>query len=222
MSNTKPKDFHVTFLFDRSNDWIEKYINIGHLKKLKSLKKYKFHKSKKYSSIVNQDIVFILGYTRILSKSFLKRNRLCLVSHESNLPKGKGFAPVQWQVLENKKVIPIMLIEAISKVDSGKIYSTQNFRLNGTELFHEIRKKQGLATFKIIKKFLSEYPKVYCKSQSGKETYYRKRNTNDSRLDINLSIKDQFNLLRIVDNENWPAFFHFKNKIFNIKISEKK
>ena len=55
----------------------------------------------------------------------------------------------------------------------------------------------------------------YCKNyktlkpikQEGSETIYPKRTPKDSELDINKSIKEQFNLFRIVDNEKYPAFF---------------
>ena len=62
------------------------------------------------SKIKNFEIVFILGYTKILSNTFLKKNRFNLVVHESNLPLGKGFAPVQWQILENKKKLIFALL----------------------------------------------------------------------------------------------------------------
>ena len=46
--------------------------------------------------------MFVIGYTKILPKEFLEGNKLVLVIHESDLPKGKGFSPVQWQILEGK------------------------------------------------------------------------------------------------------------------------
>ena len=54
--------------------------------------------------------------------------------------------------------------------------------------------------------------------QFGYETFYPKRNPSDSELDINKTIKDQFNLMRIVDNEEYPAFFYMGDKKFVIKI----
>jgi len=96
----KIKKYKVTFLIDTSNNWIEKYLK----KKNFGLKKeFKFKFESNYKKIKNQDIVFILGYTKILKNNFLKKNKYNLVVHESNLPKGKGFAPVQWQILNKKK-----------------------------------------------------------------------------------------------------------------------
>ena len=58
------------------------------------------------------------------------------------------------------------------------------------------------------------------KPQEGVATYYERRTPKDSELDINRSIKDQFNLLRIVDNERYPAFFYIGDKKYKISIEE--
>ena len=65
------KRFRVTFLLDNSNLWLEKY-----------LKKFNFRLKKKFifkfainqNKVINQDIVFPIGYTKILKKKFLKKN----------------------------------------------------------------------------------------------------------------------------------------------------
>ena len=151
----------------------------------------------------------------------VKKNKYNLIIHESNLPKGKGFAPVQWQILKNKKNIPVCLIEAENKVDSGKIFEKIFFKLDGTELYDEIRKKQAKATFSIIKRFLKKFPKIFSKKQIGKSTFYRRRYPKDNLLNINKSIKENFNLLRIGNNELFPSHFHYRSIKYIIKIFKK-
>ena len=73
----------------------------------------------------------------------MKKNNLVLIAHPSKLPMDKGFAPVQNQILRNKKKIFISLIKAVNKVDSGPIYMQSYFKLDGTELNNEIRYIQG-------------------------------------------------------------------------------
>ncbi len=41
---------------------------------------------------------FFLGCSKIAGPDVLNRNKYNLVVHESALPKGKGFAPVAWQI----------------------------------------------------------------------------------------------------------------------------
>ena len=58
------------------------------------------------------------------------------------------------------------------------------------------------------------------KKQSGSDTFYAKRNPKDSMIDIDKSIKEQFNLLRIVNNEEYPAFFEIDGNKYLLKIEE--
>ena len=162
--------------------------------------------------------MFILGYTKILPSRFLENNRLNLVVHESDLPKGKGFSPVQWQIVEGKSEITISLIEALEKFDTGDILLQRKMKLDGTELYPEIRKKQAENTIQIIEDFLKIYPNFIPLKQIGEESFYRKRNINDSELDISETIAENFNLLRIGNNEEWPSFFYFKGIKYILKI----
>jgi len=209
----------VCFLFDKKNKWINKFIN---KKKFKNNSSYSFFFKKDLSKIKGFDMVFVLGYTKILSDTFLKKNKLNLVIHESNLPLGKGFAPVQWQILENKKKINICVFNANKNIDSGEIYLKNNFKINPTALYEEIRKLQGIATFKIIQEFLKKYPKFKVMKQKGRSSFYKKRTKKDSELNINKSIKDQFNLLRVCNNKKWPAFFIYKGEKFTLSINKEK
>ena len=208
--------YKVTFLLDKSNNWIESFLLNSALTKANT--KFEIQISNNYLETQGQDIVFILGYTKILDEEFLKSNKLNLVIHESALPKGKGFAPVQWQILEGAKFIPVCLIEANSLVDSGDIVFRHTFELSGFELYEEIRERQAAATIKIISEFLNIYPNFKREKQSGLESFYPKRGIKDGELDIDKSIKQQFNLLRIGNNEEWPSFFYYDGKKYLLKI----
>ena len=52
------------------------------------------------------------------------------------------------------------LIEAVEKVDSGNIYLTKKLRLNGNELYDELRTKQSKAIKEIMMSFLRKYPNI--------------------------------------------------------------
>ena len=128
---------------------------------------------------------------------------------------------MQNQILRGKNKIFISIVEAINKVDSGNIYLQRSFNLKGTELYENIRKIQKIEIIKIIESFLIKYPKIKNKKQTGKENYNKRRNINNSQLNIKKSIHDQFQLLRICDNEKFPAFFIYKKKIYFKNFSRK-
>lgn len=213
----KIKKLKVNFLFDRTNNWINKFIISNKIIRKNVLIKKYFD----YRKIKNQEIVFVLSYTKKLPKKFLNQNKLILIIHESRLPKGKGFSPVQWQILENKNKIVVSLILASNMIDSGEIILKDKLEFNGTELYEEIREKQALANLRLINKFLINYPKFKKNKQKGTSTYYRRRIPEDSEININKNIKSQINLFRISNNNAWPSYFIYKNKKYILKIYKK-
>jgi len=218
MNNASDSKLKITFLLDKRNNWIEDRLRRSGL--LNSSPKYDATVSHDPSNVTEQDIVFILGYTRILVNAFLVRNKLNLVIHESDLPKGKGFAPIQWQILEGKNQIPICLIEAAEKVDAGDILGRGKIELKGDELFEEIRDLQAQATFELIRQFLKTYPDYTREKQNGSESMYPKRTPADGELNVDKSIREQFNQLRIGNNEEWPSFFYLKGQKYILKIAK--
>jgi methionyl-tRNA formyltransferase len=209
------KKYKVTFLLDKSNLWFEKQLK-NYDFKLNN--KYTFKISKNSNNIKKQNIVFPLSYTKILPEIFLKENELVLITHASKLPSDRGFAPLQYQILKNKKKFYMTLIKAEKGVDTGRIFLQNSFTLDGTELSCEIRKIQGSQYLKIIKKFLVRYPNVKSKKQKNKGNFNKRRYSKDSQLNINKTIKQQFNHLRINDNKLYPSFFYFKGKKYIVKI----
>ena len=204
----------VAFLFDRSNDWILEHFP----PEFDDLSKFEFHKTYIEESVRNFDIAFVLGYTKILTGEILSSNKSIFVVHESNLPEGKGFAPVQRQILEGKNEITFSLVEISEEVDSGDIVEQDVLVLNGTELYEEIRTKQALKTYEIIGKVLSDYPTLNKSPQVGQSSFYKKRAPKDSKLDIDRTIREQFQLLRVCNNDGWPAFFVLGGQKYVLKI----
>jgi methionyl-tRNA formyltransferase len=90
--------------------------------------------------------------------------------------------------------------------------------LNGDELNDEIKQKQGEITVSLCLKFINNIENIKSMKQIGKETFYPRRTKSSSELDINKTIAEQFNLLRVVDNDRYPAFFVLNKQKYIIKI----
>lgn len=170
--------------------------------------------------IKSGDILFILSYYKLVPKNLLGLNKRNIVIHASKLPEGKGWSPATWQILEGKNKIPLTLFEAIDKVDAGQIYFQQELALDGTELIEEWQNKMGQKIAEMTERFINIYPNVKGTAQSGPGSYFPKRTSENSEVDINKTIKEQFNLFRVVDNEKYPAFFKYRGKKYTLKISE--
>lgn len=204
----------IQLLCDNINSWMIDYVNTF----TTVLSEYSNDISikHKHEEVEKGDILILLSCERKFEK--LDLNKYTLVVHESALPQGKGWSPLTWQVLEGKSAIPITLFQATEKIDSGVIYEQQDIQLDGGELIDELREKQAFATLNLIRNFVIQYPDNKSREQTGEATYYPKRRPGDSELDINKTIADQFNLLRVCDNERYPAFFVLNGRKYVIKI----
>jgi len=207
---------NIAFLFDKTNDWLSQYFPEA-LKVSQTFICQYFYEEEKVRGF---DLVFVLGYTKVLKGEILSSNNLLLVVHESDLPEGRGFAPVQWQILEGKSDITVCLLEISDEVDAGNITGKMVLSLDGGELYEEIREKQAVITFELISRFLERYPNINFQTQQGKPTFYRRRNPSDSQLDLDKTIREQFNLLRICNNKDWPAYFELYGVRYTIKIDK--
>lgn len=171
-------------------------------------------------SVSKSKFCFLLGYLCVIPECVLRSLGRVLVVHESDLPLGRGWSPLTWQVLEGKSVVPVVLIEATLPVDSGPIIGRSQIELSGDELVDELREKQFEATLFLLRKFLED-PDDACNGatkQEGDATWFPRRTPSDSELDVSKSLLTQFDLLRVVDNEQYPAWFAHRGTKYVIKI----
>jgi len=56
------------------------------------------------------------------------------------------------------------------------------------------------------------------REQSGDESFYPRRRPDDSRLDPSRTLAEQFRLLRVVDNDRYPAFFEWRGSMYTLRI----
>ncbi len=206
----------IDILIDQKDSFFHDYKDLL-IKKIKN-KNYKIRFIYSARKLKKGDILFIIATNKILKEKSLSLHNLNLNIHPSKLPQGRGSAAVSWNILDNKSYFYITLHEAKKKIDSGKIYIQEKVKVKSFELNVDIRKRQAIKTIQIIKKFLKNRKKIKPRDQKGKVTFLKKRQPKDSLLDINKSLKSQFNLLRVVDNNRYPAFFYNRKTKYILKI----
>ena len=204
----------IALLFDKKNDWLLKHIPHIFFENLK----YSAEIFYEPDNINHFDMVFVLGFTKLIGPSINKHNSKIFVIHESDLPVGRGFAPMQWQILEGKNTIKVSLIELAELVDTGDVFHQAEIHLDGSELYEEIRAAQARASLELISHCVEEFPNLSAKKQKGKPTYFKRRVPSDSELNIDKTVREQFQNLRISNNEEWPAFFYMHGSKYILKI----
>ena len=132
-------------------------------------------------------------------------------------------SPLTWQLLKNKKKITFSLIDLEKKMDTGCIYLQKKVKFKNDLLFNEIKYIQVKENINMIIKFLELHKrqKLIKRKQIGTPSYYPKRSPKLNKIDINKSIKDQFNLIRLSDNKFYQNYFFLRNKKYFLKIYKK-
>jgi methionyl-tRNA formyltransferase len=210
----------VNILTDNSNSWIVPFIPELISNLVEEFNIETCNHIFKLTDKTKGDVLLALSCEKILKKSELDQHKFNLVAHPSKLPQGKGWSPLAWQILEGVNNVPITLFEVNEGLDSGDIYFVDYIDLKGHELNDEIKQKQVEITFKLIIKFFQNIDSLKPKKQNGIESFYSKRNKKSNELDVNKSIEEQFNLLRVVDNERYPAHFNLNGHTYVLKIEK--
>lgn len=167
------------------------------------------------------DTVFVLNYDQLLTPTQLTYANQYIVMHASDLPKGRGWSPYIWAILGGAQEITLSMVEAIAELDAGQILAQTTIHIPETDLLPEIRRKLAQAIKSLI---LTYYDAVNGlrplspKIQTGTATYYPHRAPWMNELDITQSLKSQINLLRVSDNDHYPAFFWYHGQKYLLKV----
>ena len=73
------------------------------------------------------------------------RFRHNLVVHASDLPRGRGWSPMTWRILEGADRLTVTLFEAIDELDAGDIYAQAELVFEGHELIDELHDRHERA-----------------------------------------------------------------------------
>lgn len=173
------------------------------------------------AKLAGGDILFLISCHEIISAQDRQKYTTCLVIHASDLPEGRGWSPQIWQVLEGKRDIIVSLIGAEDEVDAGPIWAQRHLLLEGHELYDEINSKFFAIELELMDHALELVGLTTPVAQDNRApSFYRKRVPEDSRLDPHRSIADQFDLLRVVDPNRFPAFFDFRGHRYTLRIDK--
>lgn len=167
------------------------------------------------------DVLFLVSCSQIIRDVERKKYGATLVLHASDLPKGRGWSPHIWSILNGADQITVSLLEADNPVDTGAIWLKTDFRLEGHELLPEINEKLFAAELLLMTQAVEQFEKISPVRQLGDPgAYMPKRSPADSQLDPNKTIAEQFDVLRVVDSQRYPAFFDYRGKRYLIKIEK--
>lgn len=167
-------------------------------------------------------ILFLISCSEFVPAEIRAKYEATLLVHASDLPKGRGWSPLIWQILEGKRKIAVTLLEAADEIDTGKIWAQRWLHFEGTELYDEINAALFAAELDLMDFAVQNLGNAQPRPQEQHgATYYPRRTPRDSRVDPKRSLAEQFDLLRVADPDRYPAFFEYRGQTYEIRITRK-
>jgi methionyl-tRNA formyltransferase len=168
------------------------------------------------------EILFLISCAEIINASDRSSYLSCLVLHASDLPKGRGWSPHIWKIIEGAEEITLSLLEAEDKVDSGRIWQKLQLPIPKHALWDEINARLFEAELELIDYAVRNFGRLTPKIQDPniEPNYYPRRKPSHSRIDPTSSIASQFNQLRVCDPHRFPAFFELEGCRYKITLEK--
>ena len=184
-------------------------------------KKHNISVLNKGQEVTSGDMLFLISCTEVIGKNIRDNFKHTLVIHESDLPHGRGWSPLIWQIIEGQDRITITLFDAVDDVDAGDVWTKETIHIENHEIIDEVNYKLFSAKLKLVDFAIENMNKIIQTPQSNIESSnYTRRTPEDSKLDINKSIADQFDLLRIVDKKRYPCFIEHRGHKYKITMEK--
>ena len=167
------------------------------------------------------DLLFLVSCGEIIHAACRSRYQNTLVLHASDLPRGRGWSPMIWGVLQGARTLTVTLLEAVDAVDAGPIWRQERIPVQGHELHDELNELLFQAEIRLMDWAVQHVPGGTPVPQRDEPpTYYRQRKPEDSRLDATRSIEEQFDLLRVCDPVRYPAFFDLRGHRYAVTLTK--
>jgi methionyl-tRNA formyltransferase len=174
------------------------------------------------SQLSGGDLLFLISCSEIIKEADRSKFLATLVLHASDLPKGRGWSPHIWEIVDGAELITLSLLEAEDKVDSGRIWAKRQIGVPKDALWDEINRLLFSAEVELIDLAVKQFGRLrpVLQPNADEATYYPKRTPKDSQLDPNKTIAEQFNLIRVCDPNRFPAFFEIYGKKYKLTLEK--
>lgn len=187
-----------------------------------SKSKHSINLIRRKSDATGGDILFLISCHELVTVQDRDKYDACLVIHASDLPMGRGWSPHIWEIERGAEFITVCILNAEDQVDSGSIWKKVKISIPRHSLADEINHLLFTTEIELMNYVIDNYHNINPVAQSEEitPTYYSKRDLRNSELDPSKSIVDQFNLLRVCDQNRYPAYFDHLGYRYVLKLEK--
>jgi len=161
------------------------------------------------------NILFIIGWHRIVPQTVLDTTKIRLGIHSSLLPKDRGASPINWQIIRGESKGGITLFHLTTGIDAGDIVNQEEYEITENDDVKSVYHKATLASISLLEKNWPQIHSLDLKSVPQKEnevTVNKRRKPSDGLIDWKKSSRDCFNWIRSLTSPYPGAFTYWGGK----------
>ena len=202
-------DEHEVENFITIADTIETNQYICKYKRCKKINLHDLSNIEKYKP----DYIFVINWRTLFDDKLLNMSKYGVIGiHASDLPKYRGFSPINWAIINGENKIGISIFYLDKEVDSGNIIKKNYIDILENDDIASVIEKVKEKYIDMFRGLLSNLKSIKSISQKGEITYTSKRRPEDGMIDFNLKDSlDIYNLIRALKHPYPMAFFKYKN-----------
>lgn len=140
------------------------------------------------------DLIITCAYGKIVPQSFLDIPKInCINLHGSLLPELRGASPIQYALIENKKVTGMTLMKMVKEMDAGEMYAFKEVEISDDDNSTSLFEKMGEAAKELIIEKLPEFLNGTIEGipqDESKVTFANLIKPEQEKLNLNLGCKD--------------------------------
>lgn len=166
------------------------------------------------------DYIVSFGYRRLINRSIREMARKgALGTHFAPLPRYRGFAPLNWVLINGEKETAVNLFYLEDEVDSGDIIDRDKILIEYHDNINTLINKCIHSLQKVLKRAI---PKLEAgvfeviKQDERRATYTCARNPDDGIIDWKASSRKIYNLIRALTYPFPGAYTYFEGKKLTI------
>ena len=174
------------------------------------------------------DILFVIGWHRIVPQTVLDQAKIKLGIHSSLLPRDRGSSPINWQLIRGERIGGVTLFHLTNEVDAGDIIDSMKYEILDIDDVRDVYFKATLSSLYLLEKNWMQIHDLRIKSipQNQTEvTVNERRKPEDGIIDWSKSAKNCYDWIRALTHPYPGAFTYWGEKkilIWASKMSAEK
>ncbi len=173
---------------------------------------------------INPDLIVVMGWRTIIPNEVLEVPRFGTVAaHEALLPKYRGFAPINWAIINGERKTGVTLFYLDDGMDSGDIVGQKRILIDQNETAQQIYLKTTKASIELLMENLDALKKGSAprtKQDNSKATYTCARTPEDGEISWKEASLRIHNLIRALANPYPGAYTTYNGSRLTVQKTE--